>query len=344
METKKECGMLELITQPAFAAANGVIVKTNQDARPFLLEPGMEVAPLLGEDAQEYAAFQSGCLCVTLQLGCASVPATIHRVDGFDVFTLELNDDQTELRAMLLAATQIRQPLSDLITIVDRMDPGSESVMRIQKRLFQLHRLICNMSDAIRYGDGNFSNLVYVDVCDQMEEWFDRIDSLVSACGMRLEFTRPHQSVCSVIDEEKLERAVYNMISNAMKASSPGDTIQVRLTYKNERLYLSVRDHGDGISPDAIGSIHCRYRRQPGLDTGGLGLGMVLIRAAAAAHGGTLLITRPEDGGTLITLSIAPRKPQSDQLRSQIYHFDYAGERDHALLELADVLPDEIYK
>ena len=345
METKKECGMLELISQPAFAVVDGVIVKTNRNVLPLLPNAvGLEVASLLGEDAQEYADFQSGCLCITLQLGFTGIPATVHRVDGFDVFTLEPDEDQAELRALVLASTQIRQPLSDLVTIVDRMDPEAQEVMRLKKRLFQINRLVNNMSDAFHYDNDSTANMVYVDVCDQMEEWFERLEALVSGCGLRLEFSRPHQSVCSLIDEEKLERAVNNMISNAVKASPAGGTIQARLTYKNNRLYLSVRDQGVGFSPDAIGSIHCRYQRQPGLDLDGLGLGMVLIRAAAAIHGGTLLITRPQDGGTQVTLSIAPKKPQGQQMRSPVFHFDYAGEWDHFLLELSEVLPDEFYK
>ncbi len=345
METKKECGMLELISQPAFAVVDGVIVKANRNVLPILPNAvGLQVASLLGEDAQEYADFQSGCLCITLQLGFTGIPATIHRVDGFDVFTLEPEEDQPELRALALASTQIRQPLSDLVTFVNQMDPESLEVARLKKRLFQLNRLVNNMSDAIYCGNERIAHIVYVDVCDQLEEWFERLEVLVAACGLRLEFSRPHQSVCSLIDEEKLERAVNNMISNAVKASPAGGTIQARLTYQNNRLYLSVRDQGSGFSPDAIGSIHCRYQRQPWLDRDGLGLGMVFIRAAATAHGGTLLITHPQGGGTQVTLSIAPKKPLGDQLRSPSVGFDYAGEQDHCLLELSEALPDELYK
>ena len=75
----------------------------------------------------------------------------------------------------------------------------------------------------------------------------------------------------------------------------------------------------------------------------GIGLGMVLIRSAAAAHGGTVLVRRMPDGGTSITMTLAIRKKTDSTLTSPILHMDYAGGFDHALMELADVLPARLY-
>ena len=69
---------------------------------------------------------------------------------------------------------------------------------------------------------------------------------------------------------------------------------------------------------------------------------MVLIRSAAAAHGGTVL-TEFADTGTRITLTCSLAKP-TGQLRSPALRIDYAGERDHSLVELSDILPEECYK
>ena len=70
-----------------------------------------------------------------------------------------------------------------------------------------------------------------------------------------------------------------------------------------------------------------------------MGLGMVLIRAVAAAHGGTVLVDQPEESGTRVTLTIAIRQGGDAMLRSNILRVDYAGEHDHTMLELSDVLP-----
>jgi len=71
---------------------------------------------------------------------------------------------------------------------------------------------------------------------------------------------------------------------------------------------------------------------------------MVLIRNAAAAHGGTVLIDQPEGSGTRVTMTLAVRQNTGTQLRSPVLRVDYAGERDHCLLELSETLPAHLYE
>ena len=70
---------------------------------------------------------------------------------------------------------------------------------------------------------------------------------------------------------------------------------------------------------------------------------MVLIRNAAAKHGGTVLVDQPEGSGSRITLTIPIRQDTSGMLRSPVLRVDYAGDQDHGLVELADCLPLDAY-
>ena len=56
-----------------------------------------------------------------------------------------------------------------------------------------------------------------------------------------------------------------------------------------------------------------------------------------------MLIDTPEDGGTRITLTIPVRQREGDTLRSPTLRPDRYGDRDHALIELSDVLPPEVF-
>ncbi|MDY4507211.1 MAG: ATP-binding protein, partial [Candidatus Faecousia sp.] len=105
-------------------------------------------------------------------------------------------------------------------------------------------------------------------------------------------------------------------------------------------------DNGPGFAQNLLGSVYNRYLRQPCIEEGrnGLGLGMVLVRSAAASHGGAVLIDQPEGGGARVTMTIAIRQSTSGTLRSPILRVDYAGEQDHALVELSDCLPPSLYK
>ena len=70
---------------------------------------------------------------------------------------------------------------------------------------------------------------------------------------------------------------------------------------------------------------------------------MVLIRSAATAHGGTVLIEQPKDGGLRLTLTLEIRQNRDGSIRSPGLQVDYAGEWDHRLIELSDSLPASLY-
>lgn len=343
MENDKDMlKFLELLPQPAFCVCGGEITGVNQAARQLLIQPDQRVASLLGEDAGEYEAFREGALFLTLRLEGRTVTAAVTRMDGGDVFTVEDDREQPELQALALAALQLRRPISDLTALLQRPPQQSE----VAQRMYQLHRLICNMSDTARYCATATPRMICMDVCALIAEQLAKIQALTEETQIHVEWSCPQEPIMTLLEPEMLERALYNMISNALKASRPGDRIQVRLSRKGERLYLSVRDHGAGIPEEALGSVFTRFRRQPGLEAGedGIGLGMPLICAAATTHGGTVLIHCPKDGGTQITLSLALRPSDGTRLRSPALRIDYAGEKDHALLELVDALPAQAYQ
>ena len=122
-------------------------------------------------------------------------------------------------------------------------------------------------------------------------------------------------------------------------------SIHASLKRCGKHLHLTIEDSGSGIAESVMGSLFHRYLRQPGIEDSrfGIGLGMVLIRSAAAAHGGTVLIDHPQDCGTRVTLSLTVSSGSGTSLRSPLLKVDYAGERDHGLLELSDVLPAKLY-
>jgi hypothetical protein len=92
-------------------------------------------------------------------------------------------------------------------------------------------------------------------------------------------------------------------------------------------------------------SVFSRHLRQAGAEESrqGIGLGMFMIRSAASAHGGTVLIEKGKDSGTKLTMTLAIRKDLQGNLSSGFLYPDYVGELDHALIELADILPADAF-
>ena len=347
--------MLELMVSPAFCVDGDAVGVCNHAARQLLLKPGTSLSQLLGQQFPAYREFTDGCLFVTLQHEGCHFSATVSRVGNHNIFVID-QQQQTELRIMAMIARSLRLPLSDIINTTDQLFPSLDAeaddttrhrLSQINRRLTQMNRTILNMADAARYTSDTCPRLTLQEVESVFYEILERAQSLAQSAGITLEFHIPHSSTLCLMDTEKLERAVYNMLANAIKASPAGGTVQVDLHYKNHRLYFSVLDHGAGIPNGTMGSVFSRYHRDAGLEdrSTGLGLGMVLIRAAATAHKGTVLLMQPPGGGTKIILSFPVCTDMEVPVSSPLEGFrpDYAGERDHGLLELSEVLPPELY-
>ena len=331
MEEKKDTlGMLDLVIRPGFCVKENQIIKVNQAAESLFITPGTDVRPLLLTGSEEYAAFTGGCLYLTLNLSSHSCGASVTRVDDIDVFLLEQESDNGELRSMALAARELREPLTNVMITADSLFPlcaaessprTAEQVARLNRGLFQILRIIGNMSDAERCAA--VSHQETVDIPALFAEFFEKAETLVSHTGITLTYEGPDQPIYGLADREQLERAVLNILSNAIKFTPAGGTAQ------------SVRS-----------SVFSRYLRQPALEDSryGIGLGMVLIRTAAAHHGGAVLIDQPEGVGTRITMTMSIRQSKQATLRSNVLRVDYAGERDHGLIELSECLPTELYE
>ena len=346
--------MLDLFTAPAFCVKDGVILRVNKAAESMTIEQGSPVAPLLATGQLEYAEFESGCLYLTLQLSGAELGASVVSMDGFDIFLLEDESDQSELKAMALAAQNLREPLSSVITMTNSLLPtvekandpaATEQMARLNRGLFQMLRILGNMSDAERYHANPFPRMDTRDITAFFGELFEKLTHMASHAGIKLQWSNLEEGLYCLADSEKLERAVYNIFSNAMKFTPKGGSIDARLSRRDNRLYLTVVDSGSGIPENQRGNVYSRFLRQPGLydSRQGIGLGMVLIRSAATAHGGTVLIEHPKDGGLRLTMTMEIRQNSSGVVRSPGLLVDYAGEWDHSLIELSESLPSSLY-
>lgn len=352
---QNSAAMLNRIPNPAFLVADGIITQANAAAQQRMIPVGSSVDTILVTGKDEYSQFQGGCLHLMVNVCDVSCSFSVTRLTGCDLFELEQDGDLAEFQTMALAAQSLRAPLSSVMTVADRLFPltcfdndpaAQEQVARINRGLYQMLRIICNMSDAYRYSLDNTFRSEVRDVGALVEEMFRQHAPLIACAGITLRFQSLKETIYCLVDEEKLERAVGNILSNAIKFTPRGGTIDARLTHRGKLLYLTVQDNGNGIPDELRTSIYNRYQRQPGVEDGrfGIGLGMVLIRSAAAAHGGTVLMEQGRDFGTRITVTIRIQQTGDPMVRSPMIHVDYAGDRDHRLLELADCLPAELYR
>jgi PAS domain S-box-containing protein len=90
-------------------------------------------------------------------------------------------------------------------------------------------------------------------------------------------------------DQERLERAVVNLITNALKYSPEDKPVEIHLSFDEDQIIISVKDYGIGIAPQDLPKVFQRYYRAKTVkDSMGLGLGLHIVKLIVEAHGGSV--------------------------------------------------------
>ena len=336
-------GMLDLLIQPGFCVKENRITSLNAAARGLLFAPGQDIRDLLETGLEEYRDYTGGCLYLQLRHMGNAFGASVCRMGDTDVFVLEPGSGNQALQTLALASMELRQPLHGIMIAADKLqtsdDASAQQLARLNRSVYQLHRILNNMADA----GGCTPRMEIRNLREVFSEIFEKAAVLVESTGKQLAYTGPREDIFGLADRELLQRAVLNLLSNALKFTPEGGVVEAVLRQKGQQLQLCIRDNGSGIPEELLGNVFTRYLRSPGIEDSrhGLGLGMVLIRSAAAAHGGAVLIDRPESSGTRITMTMAVRQGNGSSVRTPI---DLPGGQDAGLLELSDCLPVSLYE
>ncbi len=121
---------------------------------------------------------------------------------------------------------------------------------------------------------------------------------LADAGRVRLEI--PERLPPVAADPARLDRIFRNVVSNALKFSSPPAEVRVGAAEAFGDVVVSVTDHGHGIAPEDLPRIFERFYRGSASRQSGLGLGLYVARLLVEAHGGSIWAdSRPGEGSTV---------------------------------------------
>jgi two-component system sensor histidine kinase MprB len=215
-------------------------------------------------------------------------------------------DSQRQLVAD--ASHELRTPLTSLKTNVEVL-LRSEELSPEQHR--ELNRSLVLQIDEVVQLIGDLIDLARESESEEKVESL-RLDELVEGVVRRVE----HRSrdVRIELETERcdieatpvgLERAVLNLLDNAVKWSPPGTVVEIRVSADG---IVSVRDHGPGVSAADAEHIFDRFYRSPearGLP--GSGLGLAIVRQVAENHDGEVSVNQPESGGAEFRFDLSAR-------------------------------------
>ena len=124
--------------------------------------------------------------------------------------------------------------------------------------------------------------------------------------GIGIHFSANVPELRMLTDAEKLRRMLHNLISNALRFTPEGGSIQVACEASEEELVLQVRDSGCGISREMQERIF-----ENGVTDGGHGYGLGIVRACATALGGSVAVESAPGEGSCFILRLPVRHASS---------------------------------
>jgi two-component system, OmpR family, sensor histidine kinase MprB len=239
---------------------------------------------------------------------------------SFNAMLLSLDASRDRERRLVAdAGHELRTPLTSIRTNLDLLAqsqqsgvelsaPDRESLLTdVREQIAELGDLIGDLVQLSRGISGSSTEDTF-DLAVALDRSLERIRR--RATGLTLDVEDSPWWVCG--DSALVERALTNLLDNAVKWSPPGGTITVRL----DQGTLSVADEGPGIPQDDQDRVFERFYRAPtarGLP--GSGLGLAIVAQTAQQLGGSVQASSAPAGGALLTLRLpgATQEPRDDE-------------------------------
>ncbi|MFE4519527.1 sensor histidine kinase [Kitasatospora sp. NPDC056783] len=213
------------------------------------------------------------------------------------------NSRERQTRLIADAGHELRTPLTSLRTNVDllirsndtgRPLPAATKTKLLGNMKAQMQELTVLIGDLLQLSRPDTPKSGPAPTVVALHELAGRAVERAKLRGPGLVFETTTEPWYVHGDAAGLERAVINLLDNAVKYSPPGGTIDVRL----RQGVLTVRDHGPGIPPDELQYVFDRFWRSPSSrQLPGSGLGLSIVAQSVREAGGEVTLGPAADGG-----------------------------------------------
>lgn len=188
--------------------------------------------------------------------------------------------------------------------------PG-KAFATILRQVDRMAKLVDDLLDVTRLQAGRLSlDVEEFDFSELLREACERMQVLSSKHPIAL---RVPDSCAMVADRGRLDQVITNLLSNAIRYSPNGGTVEVTVVEDGDEVQVTVRDHGVGIPKEKQGVIFERFGRAHGSRFGGLGLGLTISHGIVVQHAGRISVESSgiEGEGTTFVVRLPKQLPPS---------------------------------
>jgi len=279
------------------------------------LHDGVVPARSLGNDPdtrlREITLLQQRALALEAEL--------LHRKELEEALRIAREQAEAGSRAkdefLAVLGHEMRNPLSPILTALELMKlRGDGHVTRehgvIERQTRHLIRLVDDLLDVSRVTRGVLElRKQRVDLRDVLAKATDIASPLLEVRRHSFEVQAPARGALLLeADEVRLAQVIANLLTNSAKYTPPGGHVSLRAFRSGSELVLEVRDDGQGIAPELLPRIFDLFvqgRQSLDRGTGGLGIGLALVKSLVQLHGGTVTAQSNGPGrGSLFTVRL----------------------------------------
>jgi two-component system, chemotaxis family, CheB/CheR fusion protein len=194
-----------------------------------------------------------------------------------------------ELRNPLAAVVNASRVMQSPNIKTDAIDKAREIVERQSRHMA---RLLDDLLDVSRITRGGIElRKEDIDLRDVVRMAIEALTPLIEERRAQIVIDMPDELLAIRGDAARIQQVIVNLLSNAARYSPPGKTIRLWAGSEGELIVLKCKDEGRGISKSMLSEIFELFvQNEQGLErsSGGLGIGLTLVRQIVELHGGTV--------------------------------------------------------
>lgn len=250
------------------------------------------------------------------------IPVTAHDEVGYlsaslNYMAAQLKDmDDYQKKIVANVSHDFRSPLTSIKGYVEAMADGTIPPEIYGKYLniilFETERLTDLTSDLLTLNEFDTKELLLskaeFDIQDVIKKTAASFEAVCTPKHISIELLLMPCTVRVYADRRKIQQVLYNLIDNAVKFSENGSSVTVEVTLKNEKAFISVKDHGVGIPKKDLNKIWERFYKSDlsrGKDKKGTGLGLSIVKEVIQAHNEHINVISTEGVGTEFIFSLS---------------------------------------
>ena len=226
----------------------------------------------------------------------------------------DMDDYQKKIVANV--SHDFRSPLTSIKGYVEAMADGTIPPEIYGKYLniilFETERLTDLTSDLLTLNEFDTKELLLdkkeFDIQEVIKGTAESFEGVCTPKHISIELILMSGTVLVYADKRKIQQVLYNLIDNAIKFSENESSVIIEVSVKNDKVFISVKDHGIGIPRKELNKIWERFYKSDlsrGKDKKGTGLGLSIVKEVIQAHDEHINVISTEGVGTEFIFSLS---------------------------------------